>query len=311
MYRFLARRLAASILVLVGVSFSVFLMLYLLPGDPIDIMLTQSQTQVSPEELAALRRHYGLDQPFAIRYGRYVWNALHGDFGTSLYFERPAIEVLRQQLPATLSLALAAMAIGVVFGLAMGILAAVNRNSWLDQLSMVLALGGVSIPGFWLGLMLIIIFAVTLHLLPAQGSGGLARLILPAVALGFEASAVIARITRSSMLEVFQSEYILTARGKCLSECVVILRHALRNAFIPIVTILGLQFGHLLGGAVVIEKVFARQGIGALAVDSIFAKDFIMVQTVVLVVSVVYTALSLVVDMLYAVLDPRIRVASQ
>jgi len=311
MHRFLARRLVASILVLVGVSFSVFLMLYLLPGDPIDIMLTQSQTQVTPEERAALRHHYGLDQPFIIRYGRYVWNVLHGDFGTSLYFKRPAIEVLRQQLPATLSLALAAMAIGVVLGLAMGILAAVNRNSWLDQLSMVLALGGVSIPGFWLGLMLIIIFAVTLHLLPAQGSGSLARLILPAVALGFEASAVIARITRSSMLEVFQSEYILTARGKGLSERVVILRHALRNALIPIVTILGLQFGHLLGGAVVIEKVFARQGIGALAVDSIFAKDFVVVQAVVLVISVVYTVLSLIVDMLYAVLDPRIRVASQ
>ncbi len=310
MLRYLARRLLAAAFVLVGVSFSVFLMLYLIPGDPIAIMFTQGQGVISPGELERIRHLYGLDKPFIVQYGRYIWHVLHGDFGWSIFFSRPALEVFREQLPATISLAAFGMLAAAVFGLSVGTLAAVLQNSWLDQVSMLLAIGGVSVPSFWLGQMLIIGFAVTLHLLPAQGTGGLDRLVLPAAALGFEAAALIARITRSSMLEVLRSEYVRTARSKGLSEYVVVVRHALRNTLVAVLTVLALQFGNMLAGTVVIEKVFARQGIGSVLVDAIFDKDYLMVQTIILFVAVVYTMLNLIVDLLYAVLDPRIRIAA-
>jgi peptide/nickel transport system permease protein len=285
-------------------------MLYLIPGDPVDIMVLETAGGMSFEEREALRHRYGLDQPFLVQYGRYLWKAVHGDLGQSFFYKRPAVEILLEQLPATASLALSGMAIGIAVGLPLGILAAVTRNSWLDHLSMLLALVGVSIPEFWLGLVLIIVFAVHLGLLPAFGTSGVAALVLPGAALGFRSSAMIARITRISMLDVLRSEYIVTARAKGLRETVVIVRHALRNALIPIVTVMGLQLGELFGGAVIIEIVFARKGIGSLAVDSIFDKDYLMVQAIVIFVAAVYAAVNLIVDVVYAVVDPRIRYAS-
>jgi len=305
MNRYVRTRLTLAIPVLLGVSIAVFAMLRLLPGDPAQIMLSESGA--SAERVAALRRELGLDDPLPVQYWRFLSGALRGDLGRSIQSNRLVTDEIWAQLPSTIELTLAAMMVAIGIGIPLGLLAATHHNGPLDYGAMALALGGVSMPSFWLGILLILFFSLRLGWLPATGQGGLERLVLPAFTLGFGAAAIIARLVRSSVLEVLRHEFMTTARAKGLGARVVLLRHALKNALIPVVTIIGLQFGALLGGAVVIETVFARRGIGRMAIDAILAKDFPVVQGTVLFAALVYVTVNLVVDLLYSVLDPRIR----
>lgn len=305
MYRYLAGRLVATIPVLLGVSFLVFMMLHLVPGDPVKMMLSEFQT--TPQQIELLRSQLHLDEPLPQQFARFVWNAMQGDLGLSIRSKRLVTREIGENLGPTLQLAVAALAVAVVIGVSLGILAAIKQGTWLDLAPMLVALGGVSMPSFWLGLLLIFFFSLHLGWLPATGAGTLKQLVLPALTLGLGASAIIARLTRSSMLEVLRQEYITTARAKGLRELTVILRHGLKNALIPVVTIFGLQFGNLLAGTVVVETVFARPGIGRLIVDAILAKDFPVVQGIILLSATAYVMVNLLVDITYGFLDPRIR----
>jgi ABC-type dipeptide/oligopeptide/nickel transport system permease component len=294
-----------TIPVLLIVSFMVFSVLYLLPGDPVELMLAEVGADKATME--QLRESLGLNDPFYVQYGRFLFNAIRGDFGRSIRSNRPVMETIASQLPATLELALSAMTFAVIAGVLMGTVAALRQNTWVDNLVMGLSVIGVSMPIFWQGLLLIFLFSLRLGWLPATGQGGGIRLILPAFTLGTGAIGTIARLTRSSVLEIMRQEYIVTARAKGLRERAVIFRHALRNALIPVVTVVGLQFGSLMGGAVITETVFARQGVGHLMVDAIMYKDFPLVQGTVFLVALAYMGMNLLVDLSYAILDPRIR----
>jgi peptide/nickel transport system permease protein len=305
MTEYLVRRLALAIPVLLGVSVTVFLMMHLIPGDPALAML-RGQPTVTPADIDRVRHQLGLDDPLPIQYLKYIGRVLQGDFGESVKSHRPVLTMIGEQAWPTLQLALAAMVLAVTIGVVLGTISALRQNTWVDTVSMVIALFGVSMPNFWLGLLLIYIFSVRLGWLPITGEGGWQRLILPAVALGLDFSAVTARLVRSSLLEVMRQDYILAARAKGLRASTVVTRHALRNAMIAVITIIGLQFGFLLSGAVVIETVFARQGIGRLAITAILSKDFPLVQGIVLVSAAVYVLINLLVDLSYSFLDPRI-----
>jgi peptide/nickel transport system permease protein/oligopeptide transport system permease protein len=305
MGRYLLHRLLATIPVVLGVTIAVFAMLHLVPGDPIRIMLGEFQT--SPEQVALLEAQLHLDEPLPQQYARFLAGAVQGDLGYSIRSKRPVMDEITDNLPSTLILTLSGLLIAVVIGMTLGIIAAIKQNTFADLIAMVIAMLGVSMPSFWLGIMLIFAFSLRFQWFPATGGGDLRHLVLPALTLGLGASAIIARLTRSTMLEVLRQEYIVTARAKGLRGSAVILRHALRNALIPTVTILGLQFGQLLAGTVVIETVFARPGIGRLIVLAILEKDFPLVQGIVLFIAIAYVLINLLVDMLYAVLDPRIR----
>ena len=307
MYAYIGQRAVATIPVLLGVSLLVFSMLQLVPGDPVRLMLSEFQS--TPDQMARLRSQLHLDEPLPVQFGRFVWNASHGDLGASIRTRRPVITEILDNLPSTLQLAVAGLLVATLLGVTLGIVAAVRQRSWLEVGSMLVALLGVSMPSFWLGLLLIFGFSLHWRLFPATGGGDVQHLVLPAVTLGLGASAILARLTRSSMLEVLRQEYVTTARAKGLREFAVIGRHALKNALIPVVTIFGLQFGQLLAGTVVIETVFSRPGIGRLIVDAILNKDFPVIQGVVLVVAVSYVLVNLMVDLAYAMLDPRIRYA--
>jgi peptide/nickel transport system permease protein len=283
----------------------VFAMLHLVPGDPVKMML--SEFQASPEQIARLRAQLHLDEPLPQQFGRFLWNALHGDLGYSVRTRRPVHTEILENLPSTAVLALTGMVVAMALGVTLGVFAAVRQHSWFDTVSMLMALIGVSIPSFWLGLLLIFALSLKLGWLPATGGGDVRHLIMPALTLGLGASAIIARLSRSCMLEVLRQEYITTARAKGLRETLVILRHGLKNALIPVVTIIGLQLGQLLGGTVIIETVFARPGVGRLIVNGILEKDFPLVQGVVLVGATSYVLINLLVDVTYALLDPRIR----
>ena len=305
MLRYIGNRLLVTIPVVLGVSAIVFLMLHLIPGDPVMVML--GDTPVSQEQMESLREELGLNDPVIVQYGRFMWNAVHGDLGRSIRTNRPVVEEIGERLPSTVQLAIAAVLLAVLIGVSMGVTAALFRNTWIDTLCTALALTGVSLPVFWLGLMLIFLFALRLGWFPATGQGGLKRLVLPAVTLGWMSAGVISRLTRSSMLEVIRAEYIVSARAKGLVERVVLLRHALPNAMIPVMTVVGLQFGNLLAGTVITETVFARQGIGRLIVEGILQKDFPVVQGAVLCTAMMYALANLLVDVSYAVVDPRVR----
>ncbi len=305
MLRYIQRRLLIAIPVILGVATLVFALMHLLPGDPAETMLAQSGGQ--PEMLARLRHQLGLDLPLHVQYLRYLGNLLRGDLGESIWLRKPVSQILLEQLPATLELALAAMAIGVFGGVVFGLVAALKHNSWADRLVMALSSVGISMPIFWSSLLAIYLFAATLQWLPATGQGDLKHLILPAAVLGYGAAGAIARLVRSSMLEVLGQEYITVARAKGLFWRIVVVRHALRNALIPVVTMLGLQFGGLLGGAVITETVFSRQGLGRTMVDAIIWKDFPLVQGGVMLIAGMYILINLVVDISYAFIDPRIR----
>ncbi len=305
MTKYILRRLVLAIPVVLGVSILVFAMIHLLPGDPAEMMLGEIGN--TPENIERMREALGLNDPLHVQYARYLWNALHGDLGESLRTRKSVTWYIGKQVMSTVQLTLAGIGTAVIVGMILGVLAAVYQNSWIDNLSMFTALFGVSVPNFWLGLLLIFIFAVRLGWLPATGQGGANRLILPAVALALPSMAVVARLTRSSMLEVLRQEYITTARAKGLIERLVIVRHGLKNALIPVITIVGLQFGSLLGGAVTIETVFGRQGLGRILVDAVLAQDYPMVQGCVLLAAVTYVFVNLVVDIIYAWIDPRVQ----
>ena len=299
------RRLAAAIPVLLGIVTVTFLVMHLLPGDPATAMLG---FHVTEERAEALREELGLNDPLAVQYVRYVGDAVRLDLGRSMSKRRPVHELIIEQLPATIELAVAGMGCALIIGVVLGVLAATHRGGWLDTGSMFVSLLGVSMPSFWFGLILILVFSVQLRWVPILGiGGGLIRLILPAIALGFRSAAMIARLVRSSVLEVLRQDYIATARAKGLREGAVVYKHALRNALIPVVTLMGLQFGRLLAGSVVIENVFGREGIGTLLVGAIQVQDIPVVQGVVLVTGFAYVLVNLLVDLSYTVLDPRVR----
>jgi len=304
---FVARRVLAVMPVLFGVTLAVFSMLFLVPGDPVKMMLAEFVT--NPDQIAQMRAQLHLDEPILQQYGRFVGNAVRGDLGTSIRSRRPVATEIAENMGSTAQLALASMAVAIGLGIPLGLVAALGRNSWLDVAAMVVALLGVAMPSFWLGLLLIFAFSLHLGWFPATGGGDLHHLVLPAVTLGMIAAAIIARLTRSSMLEVLGQDYVRTARAKGLAWWGVVVRHALKNALIPIVTIFGLQFGNLLAGAVIVETVFSRPGLGRLVVGGILAKDFPLVQGAVLFVAVAYVLINVLVDVAYAFVDPRIRVA--
>ncbi len=291
--------------VVLGVSVVVFSIIHLLPGDPVLAIL--SGANATPEQERELRAQLRLDDPLVVQYVRFLRRAVVGDFGRSIFSGRPVIEEIADQLPSTLELAGTAILIAAGVGLALGMLAAVRHNTWVDRLAMLVALGGVSMPSFWLGLVLIVIFSLQLGWLPATGQGGLSRLVLPAATIGLNYSAVIARLVRSSMLEVLGNTYISTARAKGVSEWGVTLKHALGNALIPVTTIIGVQLGNLLAGTIIVETVFSRRGMGRLAVTAVLDKDYPLIQGVVLVSALGYVLVNLVVDLSYSVLDPRLR----
>ncbi len=307
MTAFVIRRLALLVPILLGVSFLVFGALYAVPGDAIDSMLADAGATAA--EVARLRREFGLDRPFLTQYWTFLSRAARGDFGRSIRLRIPVIEAIGAQLPATLELTVASLVVAAVIGLSFGVIAAVRHGTWIDTFTMMLSLVGVSMPIFWSGLLLIFLFSLKLGWLPAAGTGGLAALLLPAFTLGISAAAIIARVTRSSLLEVLGQEYVRTARAKGLVERLVVLRHAMRNALISVVTIVGLQFGALLGGAVVVETVFGRQGIGIMAADAIRTQDFPMVQGTVMIASLAFVIVNLLVDLSYIWIDPRIHYA--
>ena len=306
MLTYVGRRILAVVPVLFGVTLAVFSMLFLVPGDPVKIMLAEFVT--TPDQIAQMRAQLHLDEPVLEQYGRFVGNALRGDLGVSIRSRRPVATEITENIGSTGQLALASMLVAIGLGVPLGLLAALGRNSWLDVAAMVVALLGVAMPSFWLGLLLIFVFSLHLGWLPATGGGDLLHLVMPSVALGMIAAAIIARLTRSSMLEVLGQDYVRTARAKGLGGWSVIVRHALRNALIPVVTVFGLQFGNLLAGAVIVETVFSRPGLGRVIVGGILAKDFPLVQGTVLFVATAYVLINVVVDVTYAYVDPRIRI---
>lgn len=332
MIKYIIRRLLMIIPVLLGVSILAFLLIHLIPGDPVVAMLGERAT---PDQVAYLEEALGLNDPLYVQYGRFMGRILQGDFGRSIHSNSSVLWEMGMRFPATIELTVAAMAVAVVVGMGAGIVSAVKPNSIFDHISMGTALVGVSMPIFWLGLMMIYLFGVKLKILPPSGrldvsitldtvtnfyvldsiitgnwaalKSALLHLVMPAVALGTIPMAMIARMTRSSMLEVMRQDFVRTARAKGLAEKVIILRHALRNAFLPVLTVIGLQFGYLLGGAVMTEWIFAWPGIGRWIFLAIGARDFPVVQGGILFIAIVFVLVNLIVDLLYTYVDPRIR----
>jgi peptide/nickel transport system permease protein len=305
MTTYILRRLVQAIPVLIGISIFTFLMVHLTPGDPVTIFA--GDKPLTPERAAQIRTQYGLDKPLWVQYRDYMVDLLHGDMGSGLHNQRPVTDTIREAIWPTIQLTIAGLLVALVLGLTLGILAALFQNSWIDTGAMVVALMGVSLPIFYFGLLLLFAFSFNWHLFPATGLGGWQHLVLPAIAIGFASSAYLARLVRSSMLEVMRQDYVVTARAKGLRERAVVVRHALKNALIPVVTYFGLQLAGLLAGAVVTETVFSRPGLGRVAVTAISNRDFPLIQGVVLVTAVIYVLVSLAVDLSYAVIDPRIR----
>ncbi|MEX2445159.1 MAG: nickel ABC transporter permease [Alkalispirochaeta sp.] len=308
MYQYIMRRLLLTIPVVIGVSLIVFSIIRLLPGDPARALAGVNAT---PEYIQQVRDRYGLDDPIHIQYGNFMRGLVTGDLGTSTFSRRPVTTEIGERFPRTLTLASISLLIATVVGVSAGIVSATRRNSIFDNASMFAALVGVAAPVFWLALMLQLLFAVQLRWLPATGMGSVRHLILPSITLGMASAALMARITRSSMLDVLKQDYITTARSKGLAERVVIYKHALKNALIPVVTVLGLQFGILLGGAVLTETVFAWPGVGRLLVDAILRRDYPVVQGTVMLLALLFVIINLVVDVIYAFLDPRIHYQGQ
>lgn len=303
MLRFIGKRLVQLIPTLLGVSLIIFAFVRLIPGDPARLIAGLGATQ---QDIALVRSDLGLDRPAVQQYFSYMGKALTGDFGKSLRTRLPVTQEIGTRMIPTVKLAVVSMVIAVALGLTAGVISAIKRNSWLDYLSMTGALVGVSMPSFWLALMLMYLLAVKYHLLPTFGYGTWQHYVMPAITLGVGAAASIARFTRASMLEVLGQDFVRTARAKGLRDAKVNLRHALRNALIPVLTITGLQFGFLLGGTVVVESVFAWPGIGRLLVDAVEARDYPVIQTLMLVFALQFVLINLAVDLLYGLIDPRI-----
>ena len=307
MKSYLLRRILYLLPVILGVSIITFGLINLAPGDPAEIILRADGMEPTKEAVAVLREELGLNDPVYIQYGRWLWGVLHLDLGESFRTGNPVAEELFSRLPATLELTCAALVFMVILAVPAGILSALYHHTFVDHLSRLCALLGASLPGFWLGLMLIYFFSVKLGLLPVMGRGGLRHLILPAVTLGFGMAAVYARILRAGMLEVLGQDYIKVARAKGLKEKWVIGRHALKNAILPTVTLFGMSVGHLLGGTVIVETVFAWPGVGKFAVDAVFNRDYTVIQGYAFFMALVFVLVNLLVDISYVFLDPRVR----
>jgi ABC-type dipeptide/oligopeptide/nickel transport system permease component len=305
MARYLCQRVLWAVVVLFGITLAVFLVVHL-TGDPAALYMGPEGT---PQDYEMLRAAMGFDRPLPEQYGRFLVRAVQGDFGRSLRHQQPTLPLVLERLPATVRLAVAAMVIAVLLAIPLGILSAIRRNSLLDTWAMTFALSGQCMPTFWLGILLILVFAVNLRWVPVYGGEGLVTLALPALTLGVWAMARTARITRSSMLEVLHQDFMRTARAKGLGEGATVLRHALRNGAIPIVTALALELGNLLGGAVITEAVFAYPGVGRLAVEAVVNKDVPLIQAVVFTVAAALLLLNIAIDLVYVTLDPRIRLA--
>ena len=304
MRSYLVRRLLLALPVVLGVATLVFLLIHLIPGDPVEIMLGESAL---PADRDALREALGLDRPILEQYGSFLWGLCRGDLGVSLQQRRSVTALIREHYPATLELTLAAMLISLLIALPAGILSGIRQYSFWDHSTMFLALLGVSMPNFWLGPLLIWVFSIQLGWFPVSGKGGLAHLLLPALTLGASMAAIVARMTRSSVLEVLREDYVMTARAKGLSEARIILKHVLRNAMLPVLTVVGLQFGALLAGSIITETIFSWPGLGTLMVKAIQTRDYPVVQGCVLVIALSYVLVNLLTDLLYGVIDPRIR----
>lgn len=304
MKRFVLRRLLLSLVTLWGVVTFVFLLIHLVPGDPVETMLGEG---ARPQDVAQMRQKLGLDLPLATQYGRFVERLVHGDLGVSFRSNDPVGRVIRQAYPATIRLALAGLFVAVTIAIPLGVFAARRRGTWADAAASVISLLGVSVPHFALGPLLIVLFSIQLSWLPVSGSGTFAHLVLPAVTLGLALAAILMRMTRSSMLNELAQSYVTTARAKGLPERRVVYYHALRNGLIPILTILGLQFGVLLAGAIITETIFSWPGLGRLVVQGIQSRDYPLVQGCILVISMTYVMVNLVTDLVYGWVDPRIR----
>ncbi|HSP21531.1 MAG TPA: nickel ABC transporter permease [Planococcus sp. (in: firmicutes)] len=311
MLALIIRRIMQLVFLLFGISFLVFSSMYIAPGNPAAIIGGPTATA---EDIAAIEENLGLDDPFLVQYARYVSNAVQGDFGYSYQTSQPVADAIAVRFPNTLKLAIASMIVAVVIGIITGLVSALKQNSLLDISATTFALAGISIPNFWLGALLILVFSVNLQWLPVGGMtnpfytvAGIKELILPAITLGTGSAAMIARMTRSSMLEVIRADYVRTARAKGVKEKNVIWIHTLKNAMIPIITVIGLNFGFLLGGTIITEKVFAINGVGRLMIDAIAARDFPMVQGSVLLVATLFVVVNLLVDIIYTYIDPRIK----
>lgn len=311
MRRYIAKRLGMMVVLLLGLTFIVFASLYIAPGDPAEIAAGANATA---DEVEKMRVYLGLDQPFFVQYFKYLNNLLHGNLGTSLITRQPILNELAVRLPNTLNLAVSSMIFACVIGIPLGIIAAIKKDSILDNLLTTVSLLGISVPNFWLGTMLIIIFCVKLRIFPTGGMTqpfwtplGFKQAFLPSLSLGMQVAAGFMRIGRSSMLDVLQSDYVRTARSKGLKETAVVVVHALKNAMIPILTQMGTSFGGLLGGAMVTEQVFAINGIGSYLINAINQRNYQAVQSTVLVIAFMFVVVNLIVDLLYCVIDPRIR----
>lgn len=304
------RRFIQLVFLLLGVSFIVFISVHLAPGDPATIIGGPTATD---SDIHAISENLGLNRPILVQYADYLNGIIHGDLGYSFQTNQSVAQALFTRFPNTLNLAVASVIVAIIIGVPAGVISALKQNSWLDVSSTTIALGGISIPNFWLGAMLILLFGVNLQWLPVGGLSapfwtleGIKQIIMPAVTLGTASAALIARMSRSSMLEVIRSDYIRTARAKGVKERSVIWLHALRNAMIPVITVIGLDFGALLGGTIITEQVFAINGVGRLMVESIIARDFPIVQGGVLLIAALFVVVNLIVDVMYAFIDPRI-----
>lgn len=304
MSSYLLRRLLDLALALLGVSLVVFLIVRMVPGDPARLI---AGTEASEEDVAGIRVQLGLNDSVVVQYGRYMRGLVTGDMGHSLRNHQPVTTLLTSRLRATLKLAVASLVIALVIGLVLGIIAALRRGTVIDVSSMLFALLGTSMPSFWLGLLLILVFSVNLRWLPTGNDGGIEHLVLPAITLGTANAAIVARLVRANLLEVFQQDYVRTANAKGLSPRAVLVRHAFRNAMIPTITILGLQWGTLLAGSVVTETVFAWPGMGRMLIEAVSVRDYPVIQACIMTFALVFMLTNLLVDISYAVLDPRIR----
>mgnify|MGYP002532498267 FL=1 len=306
MAKYISKRLLQAIFVLLGVSLVAFIILHL-SGDPLSLLISSGAT---PEQEAAIRTKMGLDDPLYIQYFRFLAQILHGDFGESLYYKQSTLSLIMNRLPATIQLTFAGILVAIVIGIPFGIIAATKKGSVVDSVVRIIAICGQAIPSFWLGLMMILIFSVKLKWLPTSGRGTFAQMIMPAITVGLFSMASVCRLTRSTMIETLKTDYIRTAKAKGLHKARIIVVHALRNSLLPVVTTIGMEIGHLLGGTLLTETIFSWPGIGSLAVQAITNRDYPLVQTAVLITAFMFVIVNLIVDLLYAVIDPRIDVTN-
>lgn len=306
MAKYISKRLLQAIFVLLGVSLVAFIILHL-SGDPLSLLISSGAT---PEQEAAIRTKMGLDDPLYIQYFRFLAQIMHGDFGESLYYKQSTLSLIMNRLPATIQLTFAGILVAIVIGIPFGIIAATKKGSVVDSVVRIIAICGQAIPSFWLGLMMILIFSVKLKWLPTSGRGTFAQMIMPAITVGLFSMASVCRLTRSTMIETLKTDYIRTAKAKGLHKARIIVVHALRNSLLPVVTTIGMEIGHLLGGTLLTETIFSWPGIGSLAVQAITNRDYPLVQTAVLITAFMFVIVNLIVDLLYAVIDPRIDVTN-